>query len=51
VKEALARPRIKDLFATFGAGTETTPPKEFASFPERDFATQQRWERELGVAA
>jgi hypothetical protein len=29
---------------------ETTPPKEFASFLELDFATQQRWARELGVA-
>lgn len=49
VKEALARPSIRDLLATFGAATDATPPDEFARFLERDFATQQRWARELGV--
>jgi tripartite-type tricarboxylate transporter receptor subunit TctC len=49
VKEAMARPNIRDLLATFGAATEATPPEEFARFLEKDFATQQRWARELGV--
>jgi tripartite-type tricarboxylate transporter receptor subunit TctC len=49
VKEALARPSIHELLVTFGAATEATPPEEFARFLERDFATQQRWARELGV--
>jgi tripartite-type tricarboxylate transporter receptor subunit TctC len=49
-KEALARPNIRDLLATLGSATKATPPEEFASFLERDFATQQRWARELGVA-
>jgi tripartite-type tricarboxylate transporter receptor subunit TctC len=49
VKEALARPNIHDLLSTFGAATEATPPQEFARFLEKDFATQQRWARELGV--
>ena len=35
VKEALARPNIQDLLATFGAATEATPPEEFARFLER----------------
>jgi tripartite-type tricarboxylate transporter receptor subunit TctC len=51
VREALARPNIRELLATFGAATEATPPEEFARFLERDFATQQRWARELGVIA
>ena len=49
VKEALARQNIRELLSTFGAATEATPPEEFARFLERDFATQQRWARELGV--
>jgi tripartite-type tricarboxylate transporter receptor subunit TctC len=49
VKEALARPNIRDLLVTFGAATEATPPDEFARFLDRDFATQQRWAKELGV--
>ncbi|SDJ27743.1 MULTISPECIES: Bug family tripartite tricarboxylate transporter substrate binding protein [Bradyrhizobium] len=49
VREALARPNIRQLLSTFGAATEATPPDEFARFLERDFATQQRWARELGV--
>lgn len=49
MKEAMARPNIHDLLATFGAATEATPPEEFARFLEKDFATQQRWARELGV--
>jgi tripartite-type tricarboxylate transporter receptor subunit TctC len=49
VNEALARPNIRELLSTFGAATEATPPEEFARFLERDFATQQRWARELGV--
>ena len=49
VKEALARPNIHDLLSTFGAATEATPPEEFARFLDKDFATQQRWARELGV--
>lgn len=49
VKEALARPNIRELLSTFGAATEATPPEEFARFLERDFATQQRWARDLGV--
>lgn len=49
VKEALARPNIREMLSTFGAATEATPPEEFARFLERDFATQQRWARELGV--
>jgi tripartite-type tricarboxylate transporter receptor subunit TctC len=49
VKEAMARPNIRDLLGTFGAATEATPPEEFARFLEKDFATQQRWARELGV--
>src|SRR5262245_27353791 len=48
VKEALARQNIRELLSTFGAATEATPPEEFARFLERDFATQQRWARELG---
>ena len=51
VKEALARQNIRELLSTFGAATEATPPEEFARFLERDFATQQRWARELGVIA
>jgi tripartite-type tricarboxylate transporter receptor subunit TctC len=50
VKQALARPNIHDLLVTFGAATEATPPDEFARFLDRDFATQQRWARELGVS-
>jgi tripartite-type tricarboxylate transporter receptor subunit TctC len=49
VKEALARPNIRELFATLGAATDPTPPEEFARFLERDFATQQRWARDLGA--
>jgi tripartite-type tricarboxylate transporter receptor subunit TctC len=49
VKEAMARPNIREMLATFGAATEATPPEEFARFLEKDFATQQRWARELGV--
>ncbi len=49
VKAALARPNIHDLLVTFGAATEATPPEEFARFLDRDFATQQRWAKELGV--
>lgn len=49
VKEALARPNIHDLLSTFGAATEATPPEQFARFLDKDFATQQRWARELGV--
>jgi tripartite-type tricarboxylate transporter receptor subunit TctC len=49
VREALARPDIHKMLLTFGAATEATPPEEFARFLERDFATQQRWARELGV--
>jgi tripartite-type tricarboxylate transporter receptor subunit TctC len=49
VREALARPNIRQLLSTFGAATEATPPDEFARFLERDFTTQQRWARELGV--
>jgi tripartite-type tricarboxylate transporter receptor subunit TctC len=49
VKEAMARPNIREMLATFGAATEATPPEEFARFLETDFATQQRWARELGV--
>jgi len=37
------------LLVTFGAATEATPPEEFARFLDRDFATQQRWAKELGV--
>ncbi|MFL5020286.1 MAG: Bug family tripartite tricarboxylate transporter substrate binding protein [Rhizobium sp.] len=48
-KEALARANIRELFSTLGAATKATPPDEFASFLERDFATQQRWARELGA--
>ena len=51
VKEALARPNIHNLLVTLGAATEATPPDEFARFLDRDFATQQRWARELGVIA
>jgi len=50
VKEALARPNIHDLLVTFGAATEATPPDAFARFLDRDFATQQRWAKELGVS-
>lgn len=49
VREALARPNIRQLLSTFGAATEASPPDEFARFLERDFVTQQRWARELGV--
>jgi tripartite-type tricarboxylate transporter receptor subunit TctC len=49
VREAMARPNIHDLLATFGAATEATPPEQFARFLEKDLATQQRWARELGV--
>jgi tripartite-type tricarboxylate transporter receptor subunit TctC len=49
VREAMARPNIRDLLATFGAATEATPPEAFARFLEKDFATQQRWARDLGV--
>jgi tripartite-type tricarboxylate transporter receptor subunit TctC len=49
VKEALTRPNMRELFATLGAATDPTPPDEFARFLERDFATQQRWARELGA--
>jgi tripartite-type tricarboxylate transporter receptor subunit TctC len=49
IKEALARPNIHDLLVSFGAATEATPPDEFARFLDRDFATQQRWAKELGV--
>jgi tripartite-type tricarboxylate transporter receptor subunit TctC len=49
VKEALTRPNMRELFATLGAATDPTPPEEFARFLERDFATQQRWARELGA--
>jgi len=49
VREALARPNIRELLPTFGAATEATPPEDFARFLDRDFATQQRWARELGV--
>jgi tripartite-type tricarboxylate transporter receptor subunit TctC len=51
VKEALARPNIRDLLLTFGAATTATPPDEFARFLDRDFATQQRWAKELGGGA
>jgi tripartite-type tricarboxylate transporter receptor subunit TctC len=51
VKQALTRPNIHDLLVTFGAATEATPPDEFARFLDRDFATQQRWAKELGVLA
>jgi tripartite-type tricarboxylate transporter receptor subunit TctC len=51
VKEALARPNMRDLFTTLGAATDPTPPDEFARFLDRDFATQQRWARELGAVA
>lgn len=51
VKEALARPAMRELLSTFGAATEPTPPDEFAGFLERDFAVQQRWARELGIIA
>jgi tripartite-type tricarboxylate transporter receptor subunit TctC len=50
VKQALARPNIHDLLVTFGAATEATPPEDFARFLDRDFATQQRWAKELGGA-
>jgi tripartite-type tricarboxylate transporter receptor subunit TctC len=50
VKEALARPNIRDLLATLGSATKATPPEEFTRFLEGDFATQQRWARELGAA-
>jgi hypothetical protein len=40
---------MRELFATLGAATDPTPPDEFARFLERDFATQQRWARELGA--
>ena len=49
VREALARPNIRELLSTFGAATDATPPEEFARFLERDFAIQQGWARELGV--
>ena len=49
VKQAMARPNIRDMLRTFGAATEATAPEEFARFLEKDFATQQRWARELGV--
>lgn len=49
IKQAMARPNIHDLLATFGAATEATPPEEFARFLDKDLATQQRWARELGV--
>jgi tripartite-type tricarboxylate transporter receptor subunit TctC len=49
VKEALARPNMRELFATLGAATDPTPPEEFARFLERDFTTQQRWAHELGA--
>ena len=48
VREALARPNIRELLSSFGAATDATPPEEFARFLERDFAIQQRWARELG---
>ena len=51
VKEALARPNLRELFTTLGAATDPTPPDEFARFLDRDFATQQRWARELGAVA
>lgn len=51
VKEALARPKIKELFGTFGAATEPTPSKEFSAFLDRDFENQERWARELDVTA
>jgi len=51
VRQALARSNIHDLLVTFGAATAATPPEEFARFLDRDFATQQRWAKELGVAA
>jgi tripartite-type tricarboxylate transporter receptor subunit TctC len=50
IKEALARPSIRDLLSILGAATNATPSEEFASFLERDFAVQQRWARELGAA-
>jgi tripartite-type tricarboxylate transporter receptor subunit TctC len=50
VKDSLARANIRELLSTLGAATNATPPEEFASFFERDFATQQRWARELGIA-
>jgi tripartite-type tricarboxylate transporter receptor subunit TctC len=50
IKEALTRPNVRELLSTLGAATKATPPEEFASFLERDFATQQRWARELGAA-
>ena len=49
VQKALARPNMQELLSTFGAATQATPPDEFARFLEKDFATQQRWARELGV--
>ena len=49
IRDAMARPNIRDLLATFGAATVATPPEEFARFLDKDFATQQRWARELGV--
>jgi tripartite-type tricarboxylate transporter receptor subunit TctC len=50
VKEALTRANIRELFSTLGAATKATPPEDFANFLERDFATQQRWARELNAA-
>jgi tripartite-type tricarboxylate transporter receptor subunit TctC len=50
VKQALARTTMRELFSKLGAATDPTQPEEFARFLERDFATQQRWARELGAA-
>lgn len=49
VQKALARQSMQDLLSTFGAATQATPPDDFARFLEKDFATQQRWARELGA--
>ncbi len=49
VREALARPNMRELLSTLGAATDATPPEEFARFLERDFSIQQRWARELGA--
>ncbi|MBR1124199.1 tripartite tricarboxylate transporter substrate binding protein [Bradyrhizobium lablabi] len=49
VQKALARQSMRELLLTFGQATQATPPEEFARFLERDFSTQQRWARELGV--
>jgi tripartite-type tricarboxylate transporter receptor subunit TctC len=49
VKQALARPKIQELFNSFGGATQATGPVEFARFLEQDTAIWERLARELGV--